>query len=144
VGGPPKKIYSAGTSTRTEAEFLGLLRVYDIRTLVDVRRFPTSKFEHFKRENLERFLKRAGINYVYLGKELGGYRKGGYEAHLHTEEFSQGLKELEKIGLEKPTLFVCAERLPWRCHRRFIGNALRERGWEVLHIIEADRVWQPK
>lgn len=140
----PRKIYSAGTSTRSEAEFLELLKTHNIKTLVDVRRFPTSKWEHFKREHLEALLKREGINYAYLGKELGGYRKGGYESYQLSDGFLQGLKKLEEIGLIEPTVFVCAERLPWRCHRRFIGNALKERGWEVVHIIEKDRVWQPK
>ncbi len=137
----PKKIYSAGTSTRSEIEFLELLRAYDIKTVVDVRRFPTSKFEHFKRENLEAFLRGEGIKYVYLGGELGGYRKGGYEGYLVTAEFACGLEKLEEVGAKEPTVFICAERLPWRCHRRFIGNALRGRGWEVIHIIEEDRIW---
>lgn len=140
----PDKIYSAGTSTRSETEFIELMKTYGIKTLADVRRFPTSKLEHFRRENLEVYLKRESITYVYLGDELGGYRKGGYEAHLLTEEFMQGLKKLERLALNEPTVFVCAERLPWRCHRRFIGNALRNRGWEVIHIIEKDKVWQPE
>jgi len=139
----PKKIYSVGTSTRSETEFIGLMKTYGIKTVVDVRRFPTSRLEHFNRKNLEVFLKREGITYVYLGDELGGYRKGGYVAYILTEEFMQGLESLEGLALNEPTVFVCAERLPWRCHRRFIGNALRNRGWEVIHIIETDRVWQP-
>jgi uncharacterized protein (DUF488 family) len=140
----PKRIYSAGTSTRSEVEFIELLRAYGIKTVVDVRRFPTSKFGHFRRENLEVFLRKEGVSYVYLGKELGGYRKGGYESYLLTEEFAQGLNKLEAIGLQESAVFVCAERLPWRCHRRFIGNALRGKGWEVVHIIEKDRIWRPE
>jgi len=139
-----KKIYSAGTSTRSETEFIELMKTYGIEVVVDVRRFPTSRLEHFRRENLEVFLKREGINYVYLGDELGGYRKGGYEAYLLDEGFARGLKKLEEIALRESTVFVCAERLPWRCHRRFIGNALRNKRWDVIHIIEKDRVWEPE
>ncbi len=143
MGTTKKRIYSLGTSTRSESEFVALLGAYGVETLVDVRRFPTSKLEHFKRENLEAFLRRDGIDYVYLEDKLGGYRKEGYEAYMLTEGFSKGLKELEGTGLEKTIAFVCAERLPWRCHRRFIGNALSVRGWEVIHIIDKDRIWQP-
>ncbi len=136
-----KKIYSAGTSTRSEEEFIELLKSFGIRCVVDVRSFPTSRLEHFKGKNLELILKREGIRYVYLGNELGGFRKGGYEAHLLSETFRRGLEKMESIASAEPTLFICAERLPWRCHRRFIGNALKEKGWTVIHIIEKDRVW---
>lgn len=136
-----KKIYSAGTSTRSEEEFIELLKSFGIQCVIDVRSFPTSRLEHFKGKNLQLILKREGIRYVYLGKELGGFRKGGYEAHLLSETFRHGLEKMESIARVEPTLFICAERLPWRCHRRFIGNALREKGWTVIHIIEKDRVW---
>ncbi len=136
-----KKIYSAGTSTRSEEEFIELLKSYGIRCVVDVRSFPTSRLEHFKGKNLELILKREWIKYVYLGNELGGFRKGGYEVHLLSDAFRRGLEKMESIASEEPTLFICAERLPWRCHRRFIGNVLEEKGWTVIHIIEKDRVW---
>jgi uncharacterized protein (DUF488 family) len=136
-------IYSLGSSTRAPEEFIGLLNVYSIKTLVDVRSFPTSGFEHFKKENLERLVKENGINYVYLGKALGGYREGGYEAYMETEAYRQGLEELEKIARQSPTAFMCAERLPWKCHRRFIGEGLKTRQWRVVHIIDAGRVWEP-
>ena len=72
------KIYTLGTSNRPLNEFLEILRKYQIETVVDVRHFPTSKlFPHFKKENLEKFLKESGIEYYHLEK-LGGYRKGGY------------------------------------------------------------------
>ncbi|MEM7828322.1 MAG: DUF488 domain-containing protein [Candidatus Aenigmatarchaeota archaeon] len=136
-------LYSLGTSVRSEGEFIELLRTYSIRTVVDVRSFPTSRLEHFKRENLEILLARSGIRYVYLGKELGGFRKGGYESYTSTEHFLSGIEKLEHIAQEGSTVFICAERFPWRCHRRFIGNVLKERGWRVVHIIDKDRVWEP-
>lgn len=136
-------IYSAGTSTRSVEEFLEILHAYGIKTVVDVRRFPVSRLEHFRKENMETFLEAAGIKYVYLGAELGGYRKGGYEEYMHSGEFQKGLDRLENIGRKGPTLFICAERLPWRCHRRFIGQTLKKRGWTVVHIIDKNRTWEP-
>jgi uncharacterized protein (DUF488 family) len=136
-------IYSLGSSTRTGEEFIGVLNAYDINILVDVRSFPTSRFEHFKKENLKPLVEENAINYVYLGKPLGGYRKGGYEAYMETRAYRQGLEELEKIARKSPTAFMCAERLPWKCHRRFIGESLKRRGWRVVHIIDAIQVWEP-
>ncbi|MEW6326803.1 MAG: DUF488 domain-containing protein [Thermodesulfobacteriota bacterium] len=137
-------IYSLGSSTRTPEEFIGVLHAHGIKTLVDVRSFPTSRFEHFKKENLETLLKENAINYVYLGKALGGYRKGGYEAYMETDAYREGLEELGKIARQGPAAFMCAERLPWKCHRRFIGESLKTRGWRVVHIIDAGRVWEPE
>ena len=139
-----KSIYSIGSSTRGPREFVELLKAYKIETLADVRRFPTSRFEHFVEENLERILKGAGIEYIFLGDELGGMRRTGYEDYTTTEDFKEGVSKLEEIAEDKRTAFMCAERLPWKCHRRFIGFALRERGWRVIHIIEEKRVWEPK
>ncbi|MDO8136250.1 MAG: DUF488 family protein [Candidatus Brocadiales bacterium] len=81
---------------------------------------------------------------MYIGKELGGYRKGGYEIYMRTEDFLSGIEELEGTARVNRTVFVCAERLPWRCHRRFIGQALEKKGWEVIHIIDEKRVWRSK
>ncbi len=137
-------IYSLGSSSRTPGEFVDILKNYRIETLVDVRSFPTSRFEHFKKENLGRLLEENAITYVHLGKTLGGYRKGGYEAYMGTEAYRGGLEELEKLARISPTVFMCAERLPWRCHRRFIGQSLKTRGWRVVHIIDTGRVWEPR
>lgn len=137
-------IYTLGTSTRSEEEFIELLKHYHIETVVDVRSFPQSRFEHFKRENLERILEGEGFSYVYLGKELGGFRKGGYLAYTKTTPYQEGISHLEEIGREGIAAFICAERFPWRCHRRFIASSLEERGWKVEHIIEKGRVWLPQ
>jgi uncharacterized protein (DUF488 family) len=137
-------IYTLGTSTRSEQEFVELLKHYHIETAVDVRSFPQSRFEHFNRENLTRMLEGEGFGYVYLGKELGGFRKGGYLAYTKTAPFQEGISNLEEIGREGVTAFFCAERFPWKCHRRFIASSLEERGWKVEHIIEKGRVWRPR
>ena len=137
-------IYTIGTSNRSISEFIDLLRYYKIDLLIDVRRFPTSKFEHFKKDKLEKSLKESGIDYFYLGKELGGYREGGYENYLKTEEFREGLNKLIKLIEDRKASLCCSERFAFRCHRRFIGSALKELGYKVIHIIEKDRLWIPK
>jgi len=139
-----KRIYSIGTSTRSLDEFISLLHQYGIETVVDVRSFPTSRFEHFKRDALERGLRELGFRYVYLGAELGGYRRGGYEKYMSTPGFGEGLSKLVKIGNSSMTAFVCAERLPWKCHRRWIGGSLMREGWEVIHIMDERRTWVPE
>ena len=62
---------------------------------------------------------------------------------LRTAAFEEGLVELEGMASQVPSVVVCAEALPWRCHRRYIARALEERGWEVVHIIDASRDWVP-
>ncbi len=138
-----KKIYTLGTSNRTLEEFLEILRVYAIRQVVDVRRFPSSQYPWFNKAPLTRALQRRGISYHHLREELGGYRRGGYQAFTQTPDFQKALKKLETLASHAPTVIICAERLPWRCHRRFITQALEETGWRVVHILEKDRTWQP-
>ncbi len=139
-----KKVYTIGHSVRGPKEFILLLEKYKIETLVDVRRFPTSKFEHFKRENLEEILRLKGVKYVYLGEQLGGYRSGGYREHMKSLAFNKGLKKLEKIAEKSKTVIMCAEKFPWRCHRKYISMSLEKNGWTVIHILDAERTWIPK
>lgn len=139
------EIYSIGHSTRTMEELLGLLREHGIQTLVDVRRFPKShKVPHFNGDNLRQVLTKAGIDYVYMGEQLGGYRKKGYEYYTMTEPFQEGVTKLMSIGRHSRTAFMCAERFPWRCHRRYIGFELQRLGAHLIHIIDPGRDWIPK
>ncbi len=131
-------IYTVGHSNRSLEEFIALLKGYKIGAVADVRRFPYSRLNpQFNRENLERALKAAGIEYVWLGNELGGYRSGGYEEHTKSDEFQKGLERLEFLAYHKRTAIMCAEKLWFRCHRRFIADELARRGWEVLHITDS-------
>ena len=115
-----------------------------IKALVDVRRHPVSgRYPHFSRDALARSLRRAGIRYLHLGEELGGFRPGGFEAYMATAAFAAGLRTLEFAAGRAPTAIMCAERLPPQCHRRFIGAALSRRGWTVVHLIEPDQIWSP-
>jgi len=139
-----KKIYTLGTSRRTEEDFMEILLAYDIKTLIDVRSYPKSKIQIFTRENLENLLKKENIAYVFFGKELGGFRKGGYEAYTLTEDFKNGIDKLENIASENNSVIICAEKFPWKCHRRWIARELHKRGWLVEHIIDKGKVWIPK
>ncbi|MDQ7849113.1 MAG: DUF488 domain-containing protein [Armatimonadota bacterium] len=136
--------YTLGTSTRSPQEFLDCCRAFGIVRIVDVRRFPTSRrFPHFVQPAFAAWLQAAGIAYVHLGESLGGFRVGGYEAYMASEHFRQGLARLEALLREAPAAVVCSERLPWRCHRRFIARELEARGWAVIHIIDPRRTWVP-
>ena len=138
------KIYTLGTSNRSAEEFLEILKEYRIQIVIDVRRWPTSKyFFHFKKENLEKILEENNIEYFHF-ENLGGYREGGYQAYTKTKEFKEGLKELIKIAKSKNIALICAEKLPWKCHRAYISRALEKKGVEVIHIIDKEKTWQPK
>lgn len=138
-----KKIYTLGTSRRSEEDFIEILLFYDIKTVVDVRRFPKSKLQIFNKENLQELLEKEGISYIFLGLELGGFRKGGYEAYAETDEFRNGIGKLEE-SINNNAVIICAERFPWKCHRRWIARELHRRGWTVEHIIDKGKVWAPK
>lgn len=138
-------IYTIGSSTRQAQEFRTLLHCYHIATLVDVRTFPYSKrFPNFSKASLEEMISASGLRYVHLGRDLGGYRRGGYEAYTRTPQFAKGVDALEAIGQDARTAFMCCERLPWKCHRRFIAFELERRGWSVVHILDQGRTWQPQ
>ncbi len=137
-------VFTLGTSNRSREEFLEIIKKHNIKQVIDVRSFPKSKrFPHFDRENLAKLLTSAGIHYHWLGKELGGFRKGGYEKYMDTKEFEKGIKRLLQLIAQEKSVIVCAEKFPWKCHRRFISQKLASMGVEVRHIIEKNRLWAP-
>ncbi len=137
-------IYTLGTSTRSVEEFFSTLEIYEIKGIADVRRFPKSlKYPHFSKENLEAEAKDRNLLYQWLGELLGGYRSGGYEIYMQEPSFQRGLQKVEHMAKEISTVLICAERLPWKCHRFKISQRLTERGCDVVHIIERNRIWQP-
>ena len=137
-------IYTLGTSNRSFEEFLALFREHEIEVGVDIRSFPASRFPHFVKGRLEPSLESNGVHYHYLGKELGGFRKGGYLAYMDTASFQNGFEKLEEIGREGRTAFFCSERFPWKCHRWWVARRLTEKGWQVTHIIEKGKIWVPQ
>ncbi len=133
-------IFTIGHSTRPLKDFVGLLRDHGVDVLVDVRRFPRSgRHPHFDREALAPALRSAGIRYLWLGEYLGGYRPGGYQRWMAGQQFRRGLEFIESIAARRRVAIMCAEKLFFRCHRRFIADALVARGWHVLHIIDPGR-----
>lgn len=144
-------VFTVGHGDRSLEEFLGLLRLHGIRSLVDVRRFPGSRrHPRFSRASLEQSLPEAGIAYLWEGEALGGRRRPrpdsphgalrnegfrGYADHMGTPLFRAGVERLLSAAKETPAAIMCAERLPWRCHRYMIADALLAAGAEVVHLI---------
>ena len=142
-------IYTIGHSTRTIEQFLELLKAHYILEIVDVRTVPKSRHNpQFGQDQLPPALKRAGIGYTHL-KTLGGLRHPGKDSlnqgwqnlsfrgfadYMATEEFGQGLQELKECAEKRTVAIMCAEAVPWRCHRSLIADALTNQGWQVLHI----------
>jgi len=134
------KIFTIGHSTRSFEEFLKVLKHYKINFLVDVRNFPSSKkFPWFNKENLEKELTKNQIEYLHY-PELGGFRKGGYEAFTKTEEFEKSVRNLVEIIDEKNSAIMCAEWNVMKCHRKYISNELHREGYEIIHIINTKTV----
>ncbi len=147
------RVYTIGHSNRSIEEFLRLLRKYSIEAIADVRRFPTSKYEHFKAEKLKAYLERESIEYHWFEK-LGGYRRKilddspniaiksegfrNYADYMMTDEFKSEAEKLMDLARRKITAIMCAERFFWRCHRKFISDYLTIKGFEVLHIIDGE------
>jgi uncharacterized protein (DUF488 family) len=148
------QVFTAGHSTRPAAELLAMLQEAGVGLLVDVRRFPGSRRQpQYGREALAAGLAGAGIAYVHE-PALGGRRAPrpdsphtawrnagfrGYADHMETAEFHDALTRLEALAAERPTAILCAEAVPWRCHRRLIADALLARGWEVVHLLAPGR-----
>lgn len=145
-------VFTIGHSTRTLDAFLALLQREDIRHLVDVRRFPGSRrHPHFESAALARELVKAGIAYTHA-PSLGGRRSPdpmspnvgwrnasfrGYADHMASDEFQRALDSLVATASDVPATVMCAEAVPWRCHRNLIADALIARGCEVRHILDA-------
>lgn len=84
------------------------------------------------------------MRYFYLGDVLGGFREKTYEEHSSSSEFAKGIEELQEIASKFTTVFMCAEKFPWRCHRNIIASKLRKNGWRVIHILDKEKTWEPE
>ncbi len=145
-----KKIYTIGHSTRTISEFIGLLQAHNVCMIVDVRSIPKSRYNpQFNEDSLEHSLKKNNIDYIHLG-ELGGLRHAtiesenlgwknlsfrGFADYMSTPGFEIGLTKLEEIAKRKTVTIMCAEAVPWRCHRSLIADALTKLHWTVFDIM---------
>lgn len=148
-------IYTIGHSTHSIEEFVAMLQSFDIRMLVDIRRFPGSrKYPQFNKEQLNGALTRSGIQYIHM-EALGGRRQmrkdskndrwrnssfRGYADYMEGADFQAAIKMLEAVALRQPTAYMCSEALWWRCHRSMVSDYLKAGGWKVLHILTAGKV----
>ena len=149
---PSLTIFTVGHSTHSLEEFVDMLKAHDIAQLVDVRTIPKSRrVPQFNAESLATALPKLGVEYLHL-KSLGGLRHAkkdsvntgwrnasfrGYADYMGTDEFRQGIERLLKLARTKRTAIMCAEAVPWRCHRSLIGDALLVRGVRVEDIISS-------
>lgn len=143
-------LWTIGHSTRPIEDFIGLLQTYGIHMLVDVRRIPFSRHNpQFHQDVLAKSLAATEIQYRHM-PALGGRRKSrqnsinvgwrnasfrGYADYMQTREFWTALEDLMATAQRLPVAVMCAEAVPWRCHRTLISDALVSRGWTVQHII---------
>jgi uncharacterized protein (DUF488 family) len=142
-------LYTIGHSNRTIEYFVDLLQAFEIELVVDIRTIPRSRHNpQFNQDALKKALKKQHIEYVHL-KRLGGLRHAkkdslntgwqnasfrGFADYMQTAEFKAGLKELIAFAKEKRCAILCAEAVPWRCHRSLIADALTVKRWKVMHI----------
>jgi uncharacterized protein (DUF488 family) len=143
-------IYTIGHSTRPIEEFISLLKKNGVTRLIDIRTVPRSRHNpQYEQTALETSLPDAGIEYRYM-KDLGGLRPKvkdsinmgwhngsfrNYADYMQTDAFAAVIKELIAVAKQSPTAIMCAEAVPWRCHRSLVGDALVARDIEVLDIM---------
>ena len=143
-------VYTIGHSTRSFEELVEMLKGHGVVALADVRRFAGSRrLPHFNAEHLAAELPRQGLRYVACPL-LGGRRRPdpdstntgwrnesfrAYADYMQTAPFLEGLGALIEVARQTPLAMMCAEAVPWRCHRSLIADALLVRGWEVLDIM---------
>ncbi len=143
-------VLTIGHSTRSIEDFIDLLKTHGVKIIVDVRTVPRSRHNpQFNLETLPDTLKSASIGYKHMSG-LGGLRHPrsdspnlgwrnssfrGFADYMQTEEFEKNLKKLIGLARRKRICLMCAESVPWRCHRSLIADALQVRGLSVKHIM---------
>jgi len=149
-------LYTIGHSTRTLKEFMAILHAYNITQLVDIRTVPKSRHVPWFNQNaLKLALRKEHIHYIHM-QELGGLRHThknsinqgwlntsfrGFADYMQTPEFYAGLKQLNQLIKKKNNVvMMCAEAVPWRCHRSLIADAEIVRHTKVLHIMSETSV----
>ena len=149
---PEGAIFTVGHSTLPIEEFIALLHTYGITCLADIRTMPRSRHNpQFNGDALGRALKTENIEYVSL-PALGGLRHArkdssntgwrnasfrGYADYMQTEPFAEGLESLIHMSRQRRTAIMCAEAVPWRCHRSLVADALSVRGIPAIEILSA-------
>jgi uncharacterized protein (DUF488 family) len=153
------EVLTIGHSTRSIEEFLSLLRSNHVTTVVDIRTVPRSRRNpQYNTDSLPVSLAEAGIGYARMSG-LGGFRKTrpdspntawrndsfrGFADYMQTDEFEKSLNDLIELARRKRVVIMCAEAVPWQCHRSLIADALTVRGVKVRHIIDKAHVNEHK
>jgi uncharacterized protein (DUF488 family) len=148
------EVHTIGHSTRTLDELVAILRGFGISVLADIRTIPRSRRNpHFNGDVLRASLRARRLRYVHI-PELGGLRRPGKDSpntawrnasfrgfadHMMTEAFEIGLEKLHALASGRSVAVMCAEAVPWRCHRSLVADALTARGARVEHIMGAGR-----
>ena len=143
-------VFTIGHSTRTISEFIDIIKAYTIKKVLDIRTIPKSRHNpQFNKDTLRESLKAVKIGYLHM-KGLGGLRHAlkdspnmawknasfrGFADYMQTVEFAASLEELIEAAKIRATVIMCAEAVPWRCHRSLVGDALLIRGVQVRHIM---------
>jgi uncharacterized protein (DUF488 family) len=149
-------LWSIGHSNRELGELLAMLASERIETVADVRRFPGSRrYPHFGREALESALREVGLSYVHFpalggrrsqrtnATQNAGWRVAAFAAfadYMQSAEFKRAFEELSALATQSRTTIMCAEAVPWRCHRRLIADQFVVHGWSVLDIVGPGQV----
>jgi len=147
-------IYTVGHSTHSQEAFQQMLAAHGIRRLVDIRRYPGSRrYPQFSKDALSQWLPAAGVEYVHE-LALGGRRKPAddspntfwrnaqfraYADYMATDEFDAALRRVLEPADLHPTAIMCAEAVPWRCHRNLVADALATQGHNAVHIMSASK-----
>jgi uncharacterized protein (DUF488 family) len=147
-------LWTIGHSTRSFEELVGVLKSYGVETVVDIRTIPRSRRNpQFNRDELQARLPAEGLEYIYA-KDLGGLRKPlkespndawhndsfrGFADYMQTDKFQAALNWLIEQADKKRTAIMCAEMVPWRCHRSLIADALLVRGFDVVEIFDEEK-----
>ncbi len=149
-------IWTIGHSNRELNDFFALLAAEKIESLADVRCFPGSRrHPHFNHEALSATLQNLGLTYAHF-PTLGGRRTASnentknspwqvaafaaYADYMLTNDFKTALKELQTLATHSRTAIMCAEALPWRCHRRLIADQFVAQEWQVLDIVGPNNI----
>lgn len=154
MNGNEKIIWTIGHSTHTLEELVEMLNSFQIKMLLDIRSYPGSrKYPHFNKQALEVSIPEHHIQYLHL-KKLGGRRKTNkdskntawrhlafraYADYMETEEFHEGIEELQEIAIKQRTAYMCSEAVWWRCHRSMVSDYLKAHGWQVMHIMSTKK-----
>jgi uncharacterized protein (DUF488 family) len=137
----PTTIYTIGYAGLTIHTFIEILHHFGIKQLVDVRRFPNSKTNPDYNQGLLRAtISNSGLEYHWLGQQLGGFRDEGFSDYMLSDAYNAGLRKLVFLGELDRTAICCLERKYTDCHRRFIADSLVSEHWIVKHIVDKQTV----